>query len=372
MTRAISVSQPFLNEVETRMVARAMERGEISGYVGEFLGRFENEFSRYCDCQYGVAVSNGTTALHLALVALGIKAGDEVLVSTLTNMATIFAILYQNAIPVPIDIEPDTYNLDPRLLEAKVNSRTKAILVVHLFGHPVDMDPILELAKRRRLHVVEDCAEAHGAEYKGRKVGSMGDIGCFSFYGNKIITTGEGGMCITHDLKLAEKMRQLKTLAFGSQWRFMHEAIGYNYRMTNLQAAVGCGQMEKIQDIIHRKRKIASAYRERLQFVPNLILPIEKPYAQNVYWMYHLSLQGETLPRESIMQKLAERGVETREGFIPCNLQEIFLAQGWVRAEDCPLANIVAYRTFYLPSGAGLTESDLDYVVEQLKDVLHS
>jgi perosamine synthetase len=367
----IRVSEPYLDDAETRLVSEAMRRSEISGFVGEFLPQFESGFSQFCGCRHGVATSSGTTALQLAIAALEICRGDEVLVSTLTNMATFFAVLHQGGQPVPIDIDPDTYNVDPYLIEARVSSRTKAILVVHLFGHPVDMDPVNEIAARRGLTVVEDCAEAHGAEYKGKRVGSLSRVGCFSFYGNKIITTGEGGMCTTDDDGLAEKMRTLKSLAFGKHQKFMHEAAGYNYRMTNVQAAIGCGQLAKIDEIIRRKRSIAQMYADRLSDVGSLRLPCEKSYARNVYWMYHVALRGQASGRRAkVMAALADQGIETREGFIPANLQEIFIRDGWTRSEDCPRANEVAYETFYLPSGASLTESQIDRICEALTTIL--
>src|SRR5713226_2746536 len=245
----IPVSTPWLGETESECLNDALKKGAISGFYGDYLPLFENEFAEYCECKFGVAVTSGTTALHLGLVALGIKPGDEILVSTLTNMATIFAILYIGAKPIPIDIEPDTLNLNPRLLGQHVTPRTRAALVVHLFGHPVDMDPVLELARKHDLFVIEDCAEAHGATYKGRKVGGLGDAGCFSFYANKIITTGEGGMITLNDAEMAERARNLKGLAFGDSNKFMHKDIGVNYRMTNLQAALGCAQLEKIEYI---------------------------------------------------------------------------------------------------------------------------
>jgi perosamine synthetase len=365
MSRKIPVSQPVLGESETRYVMDAVSKGAISGFYGEYLPRFESEFSRYCDCEHGVATTNGTTAIHLALMALSIKAGDEVLVSTLTNMATFFAVLYQGAIPVPIDIDTETWNLDPALLEKKITPKTKAILVVHLFGHPVDMDPVLDLAKKYNLAVVEDCAEAHGATYKGKKVGGLGDVGCFSFYANKIITTGEGGMITTNNAALAEKARNLKGLAFGDVNKFMHKDIGVNYRMTNLQAALGCAQFENIENIIAAKRRIAKRYTERFKNFDNLQLPVEKPYARNVYWMYHLALQGNLSDKRAlVMQRLADKGIETREGFIPYNMQDIFIARGWTTPKECPLANKAATTGFYLPSGATLSDDDIDYVAD--------
>jgi perosamine synthetase len=371
--RTIPVSEPYLDEVETRFVAEAMSRREVSGLVGEFIGRFESGFAEFCGSRFGVATSSGTTALQLAVAALGLGPDDEVLVSTLTNMATVFAILHNGAIPIPIDIEPETYNLDPSLLESRITPRTKAIVLVHLFGHPVDMDPVLEVAERYGLAVVEDCAEAHGAEYKGRRVGSLGRIGCFSFYGNKIITTGEGGMCTTQDQNLADKMRSLRSLSFGKRVKFMHEAVGYNYRMTNVQAAIGCGQLEKISDVILRKRNIARMYGDRLAGISCLRLPVEKRYARCVYWMYHVCLEGPAAgQREKIMASLAGRGIETREGFVPANLQTIFQGQGWTERDDCPRANEVAYETFYLPTGPSLTEADVDRVADAVSDTLRS
>lgn len=371
MSRKIPVSQPVFGESETRYVMDAVSKGAVSGFYGEYLPRFESEFAHYCDCEHGVTATSGTTAIHLALMALSIKAGDEVLVSTLTNMATFFAVLYQGAIPVPIDIDSETWNLDPALLEQKITPRTKAILVVHLFGHPVDMDPVLDLSRKYGLSVIEDCAEAHGATYKGRKVGGLGDVGCFSFYANKIITTGEGGMITTNNAELAGRARNLKGLAFGDVNKFMHKDIGVNYRMTNLQAALGCAQFEKIEDIIASKRRIAQRYSERFKACDNLHLPVEKQYARNVYWMYHLALRGNLSDKRSlIMQRLSDAGIETREGFIPYNMQEIFIARGWTTPGECPLANEAATTGFYLPSGATLSDDEIDYVADTFISVL--
>jgi perosamine synthetase len=367
----IPVAQPFLDDTETRCVNDAMSQGAISGFFGEYLTTFENEFAHYSDCRYGVATSSGTTALHLALAALGVKSGDEVLVSTLTNMATIFAILYVGGIPVPIDIEPDTLNLDPRLLEDRITDRTRAILVVHLFGHPVDMDPVLAVAAKHGLLVVEDCAEAHGAIYNGRKVGSLGDAGCFSFYANKIITTGEGGMVTFRDVEHADRARSLRGLAFGDANKFMHKDIGYNYRMTNVQAAIGHAQFQKIERIIARKREIAARYNRHFAGIEGVRLPVEKPYARNVYWMYHLVLAGKNSHRRAeVMRRLGEAGIETRETFIPYNQQDLFVSQGVVESDACPLANDVADKGFYLPSGAGLTDDEADRVAREFVAIL--
>jgi len=364
----IPVSFPFLDENETKYALSALSEGAISGLYGNYLVRFEEEFARYSDCSFGVATNSGTTALHLALASLGIENKDEILVSTFTNMATFFAVIYQGAKPVPIDIEQDTLNIDPTLIEEKINDNTKAILVVHIYGHPVDMDPILRIAREYGLYVIEDCAEAHGALYKGKKVGSLGDVGCFSFYANKIITTGEGGMVTTNNSEIASKARSLKSLAFGYDNKFMHRDIGFGYRMTNLQAAIGCAQLEKINEIIERKREIAKYYNEKLKNLECFQIPIEKDYAKNVYWMYHIVLNEKSnLKRDAVMKELKDNGIETRESFIPYNMQNLFIKKGWVNRNDCPIANYVAKNGFYIPSGALLRKEELDYITRKLE-----
>jgi perosamine synthetase len=370
-TRRIPVSQPALGAAEALHVNEALRKGAISGFFGEYLPQFENEFAQYCACQHGVAVTSGTTALHLALLALSIGEGDEVIAPALTNMATFFAIVYQGARPVPVDIESRTLNLDPAKLRERITPRTKAIIVVHLYGHPVDMDAVLEIAREHGLFVIEDCAEAHGALYKGRKVGGLGDIGCFSFYANKIITTGEGGMLTLNNAEWADKARNLKGLAFGDRNKFMHKAIGYNYRMTNLQAAIGHAQFTKIEEIIEAKRALAERYRSRLAGRSDIQLPTEMPYARNVYWMYHILLQGKNADnRPQVMRRLADAGIETRENFLPYNMQDIFISRGWTRPEDCPVSNDAGARGFYLPSGPFISDDDLDYVCGSLVDAL--
>jgi len=366
----IPVSQPFLDKIETEYVLSALADGAISGLYGQYIDKFEENFSNYSDCSYGIATNSGTSALHLALASLGIADKDEVLVSSFTNMATFFAVLYQGARPIPIDIEMDTWNINPALIAEKINDNTKAILVVHIYGHPVDMDPILSIAKNCGLYVIEDCAEAHGALYKGRKVGSLGDVGCFSFYANKIIITGEGGMLTTNNAEIVNKARSLKSLAFGTSNKFMHEDIGFGYRMTNIQAAIGCAQLEKIDEIIDKKRKIACYYNEKLKDIAGLQLPIEKNYARNVYWMYHIVLNEEFgFQREVFMKKLKDYGIETREAFIPYNMQEIFIRRGWVNGDECPIANYVAKNGFYVPSSPVLNKKELEYIVSKIKDI---
>jgi perosamine synthetase len=346
----VPVSRPQLGAAEIANVNKAMQANAVSGVFGEFLERFETEFAAFCDAKYAVSCSNGTTALHLALAAAGVKEGDEVLVSTLTNMASFFAVLYCGAKPIPVDIDLETLAMDP-----------------------TDMDPINEIARANDLMVFEDCAEAHGALYKGKKVGSLSHASGFSFFANKVLTTGEGGMVTTDDPAIAAKARSLRALAFGATNKFMHADIGYNYRMTNLQAAIGCGQMQVADKLVERRREIAHFYADALKNYDgeHLVLPIEKPWAKSVYWMYHLGLKEHLAPhRVAIMAALKQEGIETREGFIPYNLQEIFLKRGWTREQDCPNANKVAYSTFYLPTGPDISAAELEYVAEKFKDVL--
>lgn len=368
----VPVSRPHMGEVEIANVNKALKSNAVSGVFGEFLERFEREFAAFCETKHAVACSNGTTALHLALVAGGVKAGDEVLVSTLTNMATFFAVLYIGAKPIPVDIDPETLTMDPADLARKITKRSTAIMVVHLFGHPTDMDPINELALKHGLKVFEDCAEAHGAAYKGKKVGGLSLASGFSFFANKVLTTGEGGMVTTDDDEVAARAKSLRALAFGTANKFMHVDVGYNYRMTNLQAAIGCGQMAVADKLVGRRREIGQFYGERLaRYADRLVLPVEKPWAKTVYWMYHLVLREPLADRRgAIMGALKDAGIETREGFIPYNLQEIFQKQGFTRAEDCPNANRVAYSSFYLPSGPDISQEELDYVVAQFSKIL--
>ncbi|NQV08592.1 DegT/DnrJ/EryC1/StrS family aminotransferase, partial [Candidatus Woesearchaeota archaeon] len=259
MRKFIPVAEPVLEGNELKYVTECVKTGWISS-AGKFVKKFEEKFSKYCDCKYGVAVSNGTTALHLALVALGIKKGDEVIVPNFTFVATANAVVYVGGVPVFVDADKETWNIDVDKIEEKITSKTKAIIPVNIYGHPCDMNKIMDIAKKHNLYVIEDCAESHGAEYNGEKTGSFGDISCFSFYGNKIITTGEGGMCVTNNKELAEKMSMLKDHGMKPERRYWHETIGFNYRMTNIQAAIGLAQLENINKFIETKRENTIIY----------------------------------------------------------------------------------------------------------------
>jgi perosamine synthetase len=367
----VPVSQPLIDDVEVKNVTEAIKNGDISGLSGRFIGELENGFAKFCGVKYGAVVNSGTTAIHLAVAALGIGKGDEVLVATMTNMATFFAVLYQGAKPVPIDCEIDTLNIDPKVIESKITKKTKAIIVVHLYGHPVDMDPIMKIAKKHKLFVIEDAAEAHGATYKGKVVGGIGDIGCFSFYSNKIITTGEGGIVVSNNKELIDKCKLIKNLAFGEKDKFMHEDLGFKYQMTNLQAAVGVGQLSKIKKILKIKRDIAQFYLKELKGIPEIQLPVEKKYAKNVYWMFNIILKGKLSGRRrEFMAELKKRGVDTREDFVPFNEQKIFIKQGITKPSDCPVASKIYDDGMYLPSGTKISQNELKYVVKIIKEVI--
>ncbi|HEX2491951.1 MAG TPA: DegT/DnrJ/EryC1/StrS family aminotransferase, partial [Blastocatellia bacterium] len=323
----------------------------------------ERQFARACDCEFGVACSNGTVALHLALATLGLGPGDEVIIPTFTMIATANAVSYTGATPVLVDAEPETWNMDVARIEEKITPRTKAIIVVHTYGHPVEMDAVNEIARRRGLHVIEDAAEAHGAEYRGRRAGSLGDAASFSFYANKIITTGEGGMVTTNNAELAEIARRLRDHAFSSERHFWHQYRGFNYRMTNVQAAIGLAQTERLPELVERRRRNARIYTETLSHARGLTLPRELPGATNVFWMYGVLVEEEFgCSRDELRRCLAQHGIETRTFFIPIHFQPIYFAQS--KGQRYPVAETLCQKGMYLPSGAGLTENDIRFVAE--------
>jgi perosamine synthetase len=358
----IPVFEPMIGDTEIAYVTDALRRGEISGNFGTYLDRFEKDFAAYCGCKHGIAVTSGTTALHLAVDAAGIGPGDEVLVSASTNIATALGVYHNGAMPVPVDSENVTWNLDLNLIESLITPRTKAIIPVHLFGHPVDMDHLLQIAKRHNILVIEDCAESHGATVRGRMTGSFGGMSCFSFYANKVITTGEGGMVTTNNDAFAERLRLLRNLGF-TKPRFRHDVAGYNFRMTSYQAAMGLAQLEKIDSIIAEKRRVAATYNTLLADVPGLRLPVELNWAKSVYWMYALTVEpafGRT--RDELASRLAQTGVETRTFFCPMNQQPVLRELPGFPADNCPVADQLWQTGLYLPSAPTLSGEQLVFV----------
>jgi perosamine synthetase len=362
----IEVFEPIIGEEEIEAVVAALRRGEISGSFGESIPAFEEAFAEYTECKYGVAVSSGSSALHLAVAAAGLGAGDEVLVSSSTNIATALAVIHNGAVPVPVDSEEITWNLNLDLVEGLITERTKAIIPVHLYGHPVDMDRLMEIARRHELLVIEDCAESHGATCRGRMTGSFGDMACFSFYANKVITTGEGGMVTTNNKNLAERLRLLRNLAF-TKPRFRHEEAGFNFRMTGYQAAMGLAQFRKIEKILSEKRRVAQTYNSFLQDIDGLQLPHEADWARNVYWMYAVVVHPEFgLTRDELVQRLHAAEIDSRTFFCPMNQQPCLQSQPGFRAVPCPVADSLWENGLYLPSTYSLSEP----VIKQIADVV--
>lgn len=369
MRYKIPVAEPDIGENELKNVIEAIKSGWVSS-KGPFIEEFEENFSSYIGVKYGIATSNGTVALHLALTALEIGHKDEVMVPALTFASVANAVLYTGATPVFVDSHPDYWCINPSKLEEKITKKTKAIIPVHLYGNPCNMDPIMKTAKDYNLYVIEDCAEAHGAEYKDRKVGTFGDIACFSFYGNKIITTGEGGMCLTNDEDLAQKIRVLRDHGMDIKRRYWHEVIGFNYRMTNLQAALGVAQLEKIDNFIERKRKTAKIYGSFLKNVHGVVLHPEMPWAKNVYWLYSILINDKCygISRDELMAKLAENGIETRRFFYPMH----FMPPYKKYAANCqfPVTEKLSSSGINLPSSVKLTEKEI-YELAQLLSHSH-
>lgn len=355
----IPISEPNLGKEELKNVINCIKTNWISS-KGKYVSEFEKKFSKYCGCRFGVSTSSGTTALHLALKALGVGKGDEVILPTLTFAATANVVIHCGAKPVFVDSEPVTWNIDPERIEEKITDKTKVIIPVHLYGHPCDLDPIIDIAKDHGLFIVEDAAEAHGAEYKKRKVGSFGDIGCFSFYGNKIITTGEGGMCITDNEELAERMRILKNHGMDPNKKYWHPFVGFNFRLTNLQAAVGLAQLKKLDKFIKIKRANAKLYNSLLEDVEGITLPPEESWAKNVYWMYSILIENDfRVSRDKLMKELKEKGVETRPFFYPVHTMPPYHTE-----EHFPVSEELSRKGISLPSSTNLKKDEIEYITE--------
>jgi perosamine synthetase len=362
-TERIPISAPALVGRELEYVSRCLQSSWISSR-GEFVSRFECDFAALCGVRHGVAVCNGTAALHTALVALGVGPGDEVVMPSLTYMASANAVMYTGARPVFVDSEPRTWNLDPERVADAVTSRTRGIIAVHLYGHPADMDVLRELADDHGLFLLEDAAQAHGASYRGRPAGSLGDVAAFSFYGGKLITTGEGGMCVTDDDELAEQMRRLRAQGEDPQRRYIATRLGFNYRMTNIAAAIGVAQVERADWHIARRRANALCYRERLEGEKGLRFQEHQPWAQSAHWLTSVIVDdGPGLGRDRVICELQALEIETRPLFPPLHSQPVYAAG---EPASLPLCEDLAARGLSLPSGAALTEAQIDRVCDAL------
>lgn len=368
----IPVCEPFLTGNEMRYVRESIKTGWISS-GGRFVGEFENNFAKFSGNKYGVSVTNGTTALHTALLALGIGSGDEVIIPDFTMVACLFAVLYVGATPVFVDADADTWNMDVSQIEEKITKKTKAVMVVHIYGHPVDMTPVKKLAKKHGLKIIEDAAEAHGATYKGKSVGCLGDVGCFSFYGNKILTTGEGGMVVTNNKKIYDQSRYYKNLCFSLDGPrdYLHHELGFNYRMTNVAAAIGLAQLEKANELVERRRKNADRYIKRLKDVPGLSLPVERGYAKNVYWMFGVVVEKKMfgVSRDELAERLKEGGIDTRVFFQPMHKQPVLKKYRVKSKGSFPVSEYLAKNGLYLPSGSGLKLRQINRVCQEIKKI---
>lgn len=362
--RFIPVAHPWFCGNELEYVRECVETTWVSS-IGRFIGQFEKSFAEFCEVDFAVSCNSGTSALHLALLALGVGPGDEVIVPTLTFVATANAVRYCGAHPVFVDSEPVTMNLDPGRIEERITPRTRGIIAVHLYGHAADMDPILEIARRRGLFVVEDAAEAHGALCRGRKAGGLGDAATFSFFGNKIITTGEGGMVTTRDEELGRKVRLLRGQGMDPERRYWFPIVGYNYRMTNIAAALGLAQLEKISSHLEKRRQLAALYERRLAPLAEWIeLPAEKAWARHAWWAYTIRLRGSLpLERDRLMGCLAEAGIETRPAFHPMHTLPPYEEP----TGSYPVAEAIARHGVTLPMHGLLTEDDVDYISDRLE-----
>lgn len=371
MQKFIPVNTPSLEGNEKKYLCECIDTGWISS-EGPFVKKFERDCASYVDRKYGIAVANGTAALEVAVRALRLEKGSEVIVPDFTIISCVQAIVNAGLVPVPVDCELTTWNMDVSMLDKLISEKTKAIMVVHIYGLAVDMKPVLKLAEKYQLKVIEDAAEAHGLTYYGKPCGSFGDISIFSFYANKHVACGEGGMILTDNEELAERCRSLINLCFKKERRFVHDELGYNYRMGNLQAAVGVAQLERIGQTIQRKKQIGRRYRERLGDVAGILQPVERAKGcENIYWVYGLVLDGDwKFDAAFVMQKLAERGIGTRPFFYPMHLQPVFCNRGLFRDTVCHNSKKIAMNGFYIPSGAGLTDEEIEIVSEEVKKVL--
>ena len=367
----IPVNTPLLAGNERKYLLECLDSGWISS-EGPFVQQFEERFARSVGRRYGIAVSNGSAALDAAVAALDIGPGDEVILPSFTIISCAAAVVRAGATPVLVDCDPHSFNLLANSVAARITPRTKAIMVVHLYGLPVDMAPLLALARQHGLKVIEDAAEMHGQTCDDQPCGSFGDISTFSFYPNKHITTGEGGMLVVNDAALAQRCRSLRNLCFKPEQRFVHDELGWNLRMTNLQAALGLAQLEQIDGFVQRKRRMGQRYTRLLAGTPGLQLPLAaSPQARNIYWVYPLVLDDAVpVDAKAVMARLAQRGIGTRPFFWPMHEPPVLRKMGLFAGETYPVAERIARRGFYIPSGMALTDAQIDASAQALREVM--
>lgn len=371
MSDFIPVNEPLLDGNEKKYLLECIETGWISS-EGRFIKEFEQQFATRVGRKHGIAVTNGTAAIDAAIEALGIGRGDEVILPTFTIISCILQIIRSGAIPILVDSDPITWNMDVTQIELKITPRTKAIMVVHIYGLPVDIDPVLDIAKRHGLKIIEDAAEMHGQTYRGKPCGSFGDISTFSFYPNKHITTGEGGMIVTDDDELAETCRSLRNLCFQPQKRFVHQRLGWNLRMTNMQAALGLAQLERLDEFVIKKREMGKLYTSIFNELLGVQLPLDHTdYAENIYWVYGLIMfEAIGFNADEAMKRLAMKGIGSRPFFFPMHQQPVFKSMGMFTGEHYPVADRLSSQGFYIPSGLALTEANIEKIAIAVREVL--
>lgn len=371
ISQAVPVNEPLLNGNEKKYLAECIDSGWISS-EGPFVQRLEEGMAKRVERKFGIAVCNGSVALDIAIAALGVGPGDEVILPSFTIISCAAAIVRAGAVPVVVDSDSRTWNMDAAQVATKITPRTRAIMVVHIYGLPVDMDPILALAKQHGLKLIEDAAQMHGQTYKGRPCGSFGDLTTFSFYPNKHVTTGEGGMVLATDPELAERCRYFRNLCFQPKRRFVHEELGWNFRMSNIQAALGVAQLERLDEFIARKRAMGRRYTALLQDVPGLQLPQPKTdYADNIYWVFGLVLEPNVaFDAAQAMERLGKDGIGTRPFFWPMHQQPVFIKMGLFGGHQLPVSENLARRGFYIPSGIALNEGQMERVADVVRQLM--
>ena len=367
----IPVNEPLLNGNEKKYVNQCLKSGYISS-SGPLVKKFEDKFAKRLNKKYAISISNGTAALQVAFESLDIKKGDEVIVPSFTIISCILPVIRAKAKPVLIDSDPSTWNIDVTKIKEKITKKTKLIILPHIYGLPVDMDPLMKIAKKFKIKIIEDTAEVLGLKYKGKECGSFGDLSTFSFYANKHITTGEGGMIVTNNKNLAKRCRSLRNICFNTERRFLHYELGWNYRFTNIQSAIGLAQLEQLKAFIVKKRKIGKLYNEAFKNIISFNLPFDKSKnAKNIYWVYGIVLNKKSkLSVEQIMSKLNNYGIETRNFFWPLHQQPVLKKMGYFKNLKLPVSEYIARNGFYLPSGLALTLKQQNYVIRIVKKIV--
>ena len=375
----IPVNEPVIGVRDQEYVIECLQSGWVSS-AGKFIETFESTWAQYCGREHGVTTSSGTSALQTSLACLELNPGDEVIIPTFTIISCALAVIYNGGTPILVDSDPETWCMNVSQIEERITKRTRAIMAVHIYGHPVDMDPLLQIAEQNNLAVIEDAAEAHGAEYlhghneqeqEWVRCGSMGTMSVFSFYANKLVTSGEGGMIVTNDSHLASKARNIRNLCFEPKQRFLHNNLGHNFRMTNMQAALGLAQSERIQETVNWKRRMGQRYTERLSDIKAIQLPIERSWSRQVYWMYGILLdKSHNLTARALADKLTDLGIQTRPFFLGMHAQPALQNLGLFQSQDYPVADHLSENGLYLPSGLALSEQQMDAVCAALHKIL--